>query len=387
MKSFSIQLCTALAIAFLLSGCYAQKEVHTIPEFTLAPFSANDHESSIDNFVIVLDASSSMDNPYMGNKKFDVATQIVSRMNQALPELGQNGALRSFGHKSAVSSKNTVLFYGMEQYSDNTLGEKLKKISQAGGTSPMHTALTASGQEELKSVSGKTAVIIISDGQPAFSLESPITLKAVQALKDQLGSELCYYPILVGDDGKGAVLMDEIVRIGRCGFVSNADNLLTDAGMAKFVKDVFLTQKPIAPAPAPVARKAIAPPPAPAPVELKRTNTQGIWVVDETYFDFDKSTVKPEAFDYLDEIAEILTTYPRIIVKIQGHTDSTGTKAYNDALSIRRAKAVKTYLTDKGIHENRLILEGFGLSRPASPNSTADGRAQNRRVELHPMNL
>ncbi len=384
MKSFSTKLITVLAMAFLLTGCFAQKEVQTIPAFALAPFSEDDHVSSIDNFVLVLDASSSMDNPYMGNKKFDMATQIISRMNQTLPELGQNAALRSFGHNSAVSDKNTVLFYGMGQYSQNVLGEKLKKISEAGGTSSMHTALTASGQEELKPVSGNTAVIIISDGQPDFSLESPITLKAAQALKDQLGPGLCYYPIFVGDNEKGAVLMDEIARISGCGFVSHADNLLTDDGMARFVEDIFLTKKPDDPAP---AAKAVTPPVAPAPVVLKGTNAKGIWVVDETYFDFDKSVIKPAAFDYLNEIADVLKTHPRITVKVQGHTDSTGTKAYNDALSIRRTQAVKTYLTDRGIHGDRLVLEGFGLSNPATPNTTAKGRSLNRRVELYPMNL
>jgi len=382
MKSFSIKLFMALAIAFLLSGCYAQKASQPIPAFTLTPFSANDYVSSIDNFVIVLDASSSMGNLYKGNEKFDMAVQIVNRMNQTLPELGQNGALRSFGHSPAVSEKNTVLFYGMEKYSTKALGEKLKKISEAGGTSPMHTALDASGKEELKAVSGKTAVIIISDGQPESDLESPITLKAAQALKDKMGAGLCYYPIFVGDDKKGAVLMDEIARIGKCGFSSNADNLLTNAGMAKFVEDVFLTKKPMAP-----AAKAVAPPATPAPVVLKGTNAQGIWVVDEAYFDFDKSVVKPKAFDFLNEVADVLKTYPQITLKVQGHTDSIGTKAYNDALSIRRAQAVKTYLMNRGISGDRMTLEGFNFSKPVAPNSTPEGRALNRRVELHPMNL
>jgi len=381
MKSFSTKLFMALAVVLLLSGCYAQKATQPIPAFTLTPFSANDYVSSIDNFVIILDASSSMGDLYKGNEKFDMAVQIVNRMNQTLPELGQNGALRSFGHSPAVSDKNTVLFYGMEKYSTMALGEKLKKISEAGGTSPMHTGLDASGKEELKSVSGKTAVIIISDGQPESSLESPITLKAAQALKDQLGAGLCYYPIFVGDNEKGAVLMDEIARIGKCGFSSNADNLLTNAGMAKFVEDVFLTKKPMAPA------AKVTPPAAPAPIVLKGTNAQGIWVVDEAYFDFDKSVVKPGAFDFLNEVADVLKTYPQITLKVQGHTDSIGTKEYNDALSIRRAQAVKTYLMSRGISGDRMTLEGFNFSKPAASNSTPEGRALNRRVELHPMNL
>lgn len=366
MQPFRIQLFTTLAIAFVLSGCYAQKEVQTSPASTLAPFSADEYVSSIDNFVIVLDASSSMGKPYMENKKFDMATQIADHINQALPELGQNGALRSFGHSPAISDKNTVLFYGMGQYSTKSLGEKLREISEAGGISALYRALTASGNEELKSVSGNTAVIIISDGQPENNLESSITLKAARALRDQQGPGFCYYPILVGDDEKGAVLMDEIVRISNCGFVSKADDLLTDAGMASFVEDIFLTRKPKAP-----AVKTATPPVAPAPAALEGTNAQGIWVVDETYFDFDKSVIKPQAFDPLDQIADVLKTHPQITVKVQGHTDSIGTKAYNDALSLRRAQAVKAYLTDKGIHGDRLILEGFGHSKPAVSNTTA----------------
>ena len=380
MKFFSPKLLTALAIAFLLSGCYAQKAVRPIPNFTLTPFNANEYVSSIDNFLIIFDASSSMDDDYAGNKKFDMATQIVKRMHQTLPELGQNGALRSFGHSPAVSDKKTVLFYGMEKYSKKALDEKLKKIFEAGGTSPMSVALNASGQEELKPVSGKTAVIIISDGQPEESLESPITLKAAQALKDQLGAGLCYYPIFVGDNPKGLVLMEEIAKIGKCGFVSNADTLLTDAGMSKFVTDVFLTKKP--------APKAAV---TPAPVDssktatvLKGTNEKGVWVVGEAFFDFDKSVVKPAAFDYLNLVVEELKTYPQIKVKIQGHTDIIGTKAYNDALSIRRAQAVKTYLINRGISGDRMALEGFGFSKPEATNKTAEGRALNRRVEIVP---
>ncbi len=387
MKIFSTKLLMALAIAFLLSGCYAQKAVRPIPNFTLTPFSSNDYVSSIDNFLIVFDASSSMDDDYAGNKKFDMATQIVKRMNQTLPELGQNGALRSFGHSPAISDKKTVLFYGMEKYSKNALGEKFKKISAPGGTSPMSVALNASGQEELKPVSGKTAVIIISDGQPEASLEYPITLKAAQDLKDQLGAGLCYYPIFVGDNPQGLVLMQDIAKIGKCGFFSNADTLLTDAGMAKFVEDVFLTKKPMAPAPVAKVVTPPTPPVTPAPIVLKGVNAKGVWVVDEAFFDFDKSIVKPEAFNFLDQIVEVLKTYPQIVVSIQGHTDSIGTKAYNDALSIRRARAVKTYLTNKGISGDRLALEGFGFSKPAAPNNTVKGRSMNRRVELQPINL
>ncbi len=73
-----------------------------------------------------------------------------------------------------------------------------------------------------------------------------------------------------------------------------------------------------------------------------------------------------------------------VSAKIQGHTDSVGTKAYNDALAVKRALAVKSYLTGKGIDENRLICKGFGFSKPAASNKTDKGRALNRRVEIYP---
>ena len=108
-------------------------------------------------------------------------------------------------------------------------------------------------------------------------------------------------------------------------------------------------------------------------------------MVDEAYFDFDKIIIKPAGFDFLDKVVSVLKSRPELFVKIQGHTDSIGTKAYNDVLSLKRANAVKTYLMDKGIDKNRLSSEGFGLSKPVESNKTDKGRALNRRVELYPI--
>jgi OOP family OmpA-OmpF porin len=241
MKLFRSRIAVPLAAAIFLFGCAAQQPAKSIPSFTPAQFDSNQYVSSVDNFLIILDASSSMGDEYAGNKKHKIATEIVNRLNQTLPELGQNAGLRSFGHDEAVSKKSTVLFYGMEPYSTEALKEKLDLIKTPGGASPMHSALTQAGQD-LKGVSGKTAVVIISDGQEAYSLGSPITLAAAEELKKDLGSGLCYYPVIVGDNEKGAALMEKISRMGECGFTKNADTLLTDDGMAQFVKDVFLTE-------------------------------------------------------------------------------------------------------------------------------------------------
>jgi OOP family OmpA-OmpF porin len=74
--------------------------------------------------------------------------------------------------------------------------------------------------------------------------------------------------------------------------------------------------------------------------------------------------------------------YPDLKVVIEGHTDSVGTSAYNKKLSQERAGAVKNYMVEKnGIDSSRITTEGFGKERPIADNATAEGRAQNRRVE------
>ncbi len=372
MKFFNTMMALPLITALFLFGCVARQPVQPIPDFTPTQFDSNGYDSSVENFLIILDASSSMDDTYNGNKKFTVAREIVKRLGQTLPELGQNAGLRSFGHNQQVSDRSTVLFYGMETYTQKSLSEKSGLITAAGGTSPMHKALNKAGLD-LNDFSGKTAIIIISDGQSALSLESPITLKAAQALKDQKGANICFYPIFVGDDKEGMVLMDAIARIGKCGFVTKADKLLTGSGMGKFVKDVFLTKKIMVKAPV-ITPKVVAPP-----------IVEKVWVVDEAYFDFDKIIIKPAGVAYLDKVVNVLESRPDVFVRIQGHTDSIGTKTYNEALSLRRAGAVKTYLVDRGIDKNRLSCEGFGFSKPVESNKTNKGRTLNRRVEIYPI--
>jgi outer membrane protein OmpA-like peptidoglycan-associated protein len=102
------------------------------------------------------------------------------------------------------------------------------------------------------------------------------------------------------------------------------------------------------------------------------------------HFDFNKANIKEQYDAILDEAALVLMEkIPEAIVVLAGHTDNTGTEKYNDALSLRRAKAVESYLMDKrGIPPNRIIIKGYGESTPIAANETEEGRAKNRRVEI-----
>ena len=100
-------------------------------------------------------------------------------------------------------------------------------------------------------------------------------------------------------------------------------------------------------------------------------------------FETGKSILKPESFTVLDIVAQSLLANPQIRIEVAGYTDITGSAALNLRLSRARADAVRTYLARKGVAPSRMIARGYGPGNPIAPNTTPEGRALNRRVELH----
>ena len=134
------------------------------------------------------------------------------------------------------------------------------------------------------------------------------------------------------------------------------------------------------PPPPPVA--APAPAPAPAPVVAPVPTSEKVSFAADAFFDFDKAVLKPEGKAKLDDLGSKLQGINLEVIIAVGHTDSVGTDAYNQKLSVRRAEAVKAYLQSKGVEANRIYTEGKGEKQPVADNKSAAGRAQNRRVEI-----
>ena len=142
-----------------------------------------------------------------------------------------------------------------------------------------------------------------------------------------------------------------------------------------------------APAPAPVAPPppAAAPAPAPAPAVVPvpvAPMSEKVTFAADAFFDFDKAVLKPEGKAKLDDVVSKLGGINLEVIIAVGHTDSVGSDAYNQSLSVRRSEAVKAYLVDKGVEKNRVYTEGKGEKQPVADNKTSDGRAKNRRVEI-----
>ena len=118
------------------------------------------------------------------------------------------------------------------------------------------------------------------------------------------------------------------------------------------------------------------------------TDVNGLKAIKVTFdsgilFDFNKSTLKPEAKASLDKFAEKMADMTETNINVYGHTDNKGSAAANKKVSNQRAEAVAKYLTQHGIAKERIVADGLSFDFPVADNATEEGRAQNRRVEIY----
>jgi outer membrane protein OmpA-like peptidoglycan-associated protein len=118
-------------------------------------------------------------------------------------------------------------------------------------------------------------------------------------------------------------------------------------------------------------------------VERLQDDLLRVSLASEASFAFDSATLRPEFKPTLNQVAAVLRDDPNVGILVLGHTDSIGSESYNQRLSERRADAVVTYLTAQGVASHQIGAEGRGMSEPRVSNATAEGRAQNRRVEIY----
>jgi OOP family OmpA-OmpF porin len=309
-------------------------------------------------------------------------------MNETLPELKYNGALRTFGHDAYLPDRSTMLVYGVKSYSTSGFGSAINGVKGPGGDSslPLAKAITSAGKD-LASSQGPIALIIVSDGVDMD--QAPV--KAAKALNSRFGDRLCIDTVQVGDDPGGKAILEQIAGASGCGFSTTADKLATSSSLGGFVEGIFLAK------PAPMAA-------VPKPMDSDKdgvsdnldqcpntpmgatVDARGCWTYAAVVlFDINSAEVKSEAYPMLNEAVLIMKKNPDLNVEVDGHTDSTGTAAYNMTLSVKRAEAIQDHLVTRGVDPKRLTTKGFGITKPAASNDTKEGRAKNRRVEFTPV--
>lgn len=117
-------------------------------------------------------------------------------------------------------------------------------------------------------------------------------------------------------------------------------------------------------------------------VTQTQDNQLKLQIPSDVSFDTGRSDIKSELRPILDQFASGLSSEPNTEIRIIGHTDNVGTDAVNEPLSLARARSARDYLTARGVSPSRIMIDGRGEREPIATNASADGRAQNRRVEI-----
>ena len=378
----------------MLSGCAGQ------PTTSFEPFTPEDlntklqsgYTQKVDDFLVIVDASDSMDSTYLGTgfpessswDKFSVAKEFLRRMNQTIPELKLNAGLRTFGFGPCLSWSFTKLNAPLAPYSAASFQSNLDSMECSSGGSPMGKALHEASSD-LQASQGNVALILVSDGKQAGGEPR----EAVKRLKQQLGDRLCLHTVWVDNPHEpGQALMGILPVIAGCGTSSAVGDVVSSAGAGDFVTKVFLK-------PGAVQDCSTRDSDADGVNDCDdhcqdspkgaKVNRAGCWVLTNVLFDTDKATIKPASHTELDEVVKVFDENPGLRVEVDGHTDSRGSDAHNLDLSQRRAEAVLEYLVRHGVAVERLAAKGFGESKPVADNESVEGMSLNRRVELNVM--
>jgi OOP family OmpA-OmpF porin len=444
MRKKLFLFCGAILIIACFTSCMAHTPEVIRPNFEPvdlnAKLKAGDYRQKANNFVVILDASRSAGDVNGNRTDFWRSKEFIYRMNQTIPDITLNAALRSFGRRPITSSDQTILHFGPGIWSRSDFQAAVDTVPGAADGSPVEREFSYSDRD-MTSMSGHTAVILVGDGE----YKGIFSLGAAKLMKARYGDNVCIYTVLASRETPDkAAIMKEIAEVGECGFYQSGMNLESSQAVAEWVAAVFLqkTEGPVdsdgdgvidildhcrytpkgvvvdssgcpldsdgdgvpnyldeCPDTQKSARVGYKGCPLDSdndgvydyldqcpntPMDAN-ADIRGCWVIKGVNFDTANWNIKSASYRHLNEVAKILTKNPDIKVEIQGHTDNRGAAKYNMMLSDKRANAVMEYLVEHGISPDRLTAVGYGFEIPAVSNATPEGRAQNRRVELKPI--
>jgi len=327
------------------------------------------------NFVILIDQSLSMHDTYHGESKHRLARKCAKEFLRSVPtNIPLKGAIYEYGIQAMDKDNRVLRIQNFKPFNLNQFIGNMHDVDSQGGPSNLSEALVRVRQD-LGDMDKQLAVIIISGG--GFD---PKAVDEARNLKSATPFKVCWYTVLIGNSKLGGQFLSDIADTSKsCHETYNYDRLDNSAAMAKFSNKVFFKPGAGDADGDGVADTQDRCPNTPNGAEV---DINGCWILRNINFDSGKSEVKNQYFYYLDGIAGILHANPGLNVDIIGHTDSDGNDAENQTLSQNRALAVKGYLIQQGVDQNRLNAFGMGESQPIADNSSAAGKAMNRRIEM-----
>jgi outer membrane protein OmpA-like peptidoglycan-associated protein len=375
MRRIGYGLIFLLMFFILFTGCATFRPVDLNPQIKSGQL-----VQKTNNFVVLFDKSASMSQSKTTEMEVDALSEKVGEstrlihakdttknMIATIPEIRLNAGLRTFW------SEETALIYGMKSLVKEDYTKAINSIEHVKGTTPMGKAITAAGND-LRGAPGNSAIIIVSDFSeiPGVDDIRPATvMAAITKVNADYGDKLCVYAIQLAYTPDGKELSEQIVQNVEGGYTVNADRLVKPAAMAAFVERVIsgncLRYRQLAAQSKEKVVVLVTEPMVEEKVVAAASEEKVIILAfEDVHFDFDKSTLKPEAQTILKRNIQLLKDNPKAKVRIAGYTSASGTDAYNQKLSERRAKAVQEYLINEGVvAPERLSTIGYGETNPA----------------------
>ncbi len=367
--------------------------------------------------MVILDLSISMTDSYNSRNKYKKAVDIVSRMNQTIPNIPLLGTLRTIGNYDCALCRTTTSIYGPRPYYQNDFDRALRDIQGANGESPLDLALDAAALD-LRQVKGRIAVIIVSD----FKELQKSAITSAQKMHQLFGDRLAIFNIMVGNDLEGKKLMQQMALAGKYGFNVSASKIASPEKMADFVKMVFLERSldsdhdgvfnihdecPNTPRgiivddygcpkdtdidgvydsndQCPTTPKGITVDEMGCPYDRDqdgvqdyldkcletplgaKVDTQGCWFITPHYL----GQICPAAGPYFNDALMIIQGQAKMCVDIQVHTNVLETPKSNQELGRFWGQNIKTYFVVNGIPDERLWVTGKHIARSDSKDIT-----------------
>jgi len=373
----SLAALSSLSLALLLTSCASAPYIEPMEAQVARPGAGE--IVSAQSSVLVFDASGSIDRQTV----FPTEKATLESFIAGMPPGTYDVALRVLGGRPDDQLR-------LARFDRYRLARHAFELSWTGRETPLARVLDES-LDELRERDGRAVIVIFSDGvatRHGRYIGPEEALQSGRRLAGQSRGEVCFHTVQLGEDPRGRALLEPLAASTPCGSFRGIEELADPDGLLAFQRALY-----IGPAPPPETRSRRITDLdqdgvddrfdrcAKTPIGA-RVDARGCWVVEDYVFDTNRATIRPAQRGALDEIVVVMQRNDSLRIRLDGHTDDTGSETYNFELSDRRAAAVRDYLVAHGIGGDRLEVRGFGSARPAASNDTPEGRRENRRVEL-----
>ncbi len=316
---------------------------------------------NVDNFIILFDTSGTTNQMVPGRTvtKIQAAKAFLKARNEWLPELGYQAGLYEYTNNMTLSGTFKEI-YGMQTYDRYRFTAAIAQLPEKGQGPTMMQAGLNGLRKVVAGLSGKTAVIMFTDGTATVVRGPKRPLQIIQEIAKD--NDICFYLISSAVEAVDKQLMENLSSVNACSRVVPMQLFLDNP---HYLGGALFTVKT-------------------SSYERLKPTTKVVGIVaEDILFDFDSSVIQSKYNQKLDMLGDYLQKNTDAYVVAGGFSDSAGDEEYNLWLSERRAASVKDYLVNHfSIDGDRIITLWYGALNPVADNTTNEGRQRNRRVEI-----